>query len=164
MYIYIQIYIFIFIYMYMYMYIFVYIYIYIYVYIYIQIYRKSTKPPSILQRVIIHVRPKAVISADTQLHGCYPDNDKNTIEKIDSLLIIKSFSVLLYGCIISNDDIYTTMVKNGIGNDVCIVGRIAEVLPLTLGTSEEGMNIYLNKLTLQRIFRLTNIYVYVCLD
>jgi len=109
--------------------------------------RKSSKPPSILQRVIINLRPKEAVSTDIQIHGCHPDNDEKNIEKIDSLLIIKSFAVLLYGCIISNDDIYTTVVRSGIGSDVCIVGRIAEVLPmpltpgpglgLGLGSSEE---------------------------
>ncbi len=67
--------------------------------------RSSTKTPPVLQRLVMDIRPRIPEKTGK--------NDGKKTEKIvDAKQIIRQFSSLLLGCIISVEDIYTTTVSS----------------------------------------------------
>ena len=109
--------------------------------------RQSTKPPSVLQRVVLAIRPRhndktkddIASNGDSQnkaqstkikAQNLIDKEEEHSIDcrrrlEIDAINVIKQYTALLLGCIISLEDVYTTQFQA-----IQIVGRIAEVQPV----------------------------------
>ena len=109
--------------------------------------RQSTKPPSVLQRVVLAIRPRHNDKTKDNIASNGDSQNKaqstkikaqNLIDKeedysidcrkrleIDAINVIKQYTALLHGCIISLEDVYTTQFQA-----IQIVGRIAELQPV----------------------------------
>lgn len=118
--------------------------------------RSSNRPPSVLQSVVINIRPRNTVNSDISKNDIENDdinndesidndnsannidttindriNSSDTIE-MDCKLLILQYSNLLDNCIVSIEDIYTTDI-----NGMEVVGRVTELTPIATDNYNE---------------------------